>query len=355
MTMQNNSIAIRHAEINDLNELSDLENRCFLPAEACNKEHMKQRLEIYPDFFFLHEENGKIVSFVDGLLSRDIDLKDEMYEDAHMHNPDGTWLMILGVNTDPQFRNHKFASACIRASMLQCKEEGRYGAVLTCKKALIPFYEKNGFLSEGISASVHGNVTWYQMRSVFIPGKMETEHLVLRKAEKKDADALYEHVLRFEESSQFMDWKTCMNPEDSRKWLEEFQKESEKDNRMQYVVDEKEGDTCIGFAGIGYEGMRTFEEHGIALGPEWCGKHYGGEILDAFLEYSLGKCRSEKFVYGCLKKNTPSAHLAESRGFVLKREDNLHFQKDDSDNPHLVFERDGKDYRSSRNGDKLNQ
>ena len=29
---------------------------------------------------------------------------------------------------------------------------------------LIPYYSKFGFVNEGISESVHGNVTWYQMR-----------------------------------------------------------------------------------------------------------------------------------------------------------------------------------------------
>lgn len=220
--MENKSIRIRHATLNDLNELSDLENRCFPPAEACGKERMKQRLETYPDCFFLHEENGKIVSFADGLISRDTDLNDEMYEDVHKHDPNGTWFMILGVGTDSQLRNHQFASECLSACLRQCKEEGRYGAVLTCKEALIPFYEKNGFRSEGISASVHGNATWYQMRSVLIPERMETEHLVLRKAEKKDADPLYEHILRFEESSLFMDWQTCVNPQDSRNGWKDF-------------------------------------------------------------------------------------------------------------------------------------
>lgn len=94
--------------------------------------------------------------------------------------------------------------------------------------------------------------------------------------------------------------------------------------------------------------MRTFAEHGIAFGPAWCSKHYGGEILDAFLEYSLGKCNGEKFIYGCLKKNIPSAHLAGSRGFSLCREDTLHFEKDNSDHPHLVFERNGKEYRKEK-------
>lgn len=39
--------------------------------------------------------------------------------------------------------------------------------VLTCKDALIPYYAKFGFVNEGVSASVHGNVTWNQMRLTF--------------------------------------------------------------------------------------------------------------------------------------------------------------------------------------------
>ena len=32
------------------------------------------------------------------------------------------------------------------------------------KDKLITYYSKFGFVNEGISESVHGNVTWYQMR-----------------------------------------------------------------------------------------------------------------------------------------------------------------------------------------------
>ena len=47
------------------------------------------------------------------------------------------------------------------------EKEGRRGLVLTCKKELIHYYGKFGFLNEGISVSVHGNVVWYQMRFTF--------------------------------------------------------------------------------------------------------------------------------------------------------------------------------------------
>ena len=47
------------------------------------------------------------------------------------------------------------------------RKQGRKGLVLTCKEKLIAYYAKFGFENEGISESVHGNVTWYQMRYEF--------------------------------------------------------------------------------------------------------------------------------------------------------------------------------------------
>ena len=46
----------------------------------------------------------------------------------------------------------------------QAKKEGRKGLVLTCKDKLLHYYEDFGFVNEGVSKSVHGNVVWYQMR-----------------------------------------------------------------------------------------------------------------------------------------------------------------------------------------------
>lgn len=47
------------------------------------------------------------------------------------------------------------------------REQKRSGLVLTCKEKLIPYYSKFGFVNEGVSESVHGNVIWYQMRLTF--------------------------------------------------------------------------------------------------------------------------------------------------------------------------------------------
>ena len=49
----------------------------------------------------------------------------------------------------------------------EMRKQKRCGIVLTCKENLISLYETLGYVSEGISDSVHGNAVWYQMRLKF--------------------------------------------------------------------------------------------------------------------------------------------------------------------------------------------
>ena len=77
------------------------------------------------------------------------------------------WQMIFGLNTIPAFRREGCAGRLIEAFKKQAKEEGRKGMVLTCKDRLVHYYARFGFENEGVSASTHGHVVWYQMRLTF--------------------------------------------------------------------------------------------------------------------------------------------------------------------------------------------
>lgn len=65
---------------------------------------------------------------------------------------------------DSRMPQKGYAGQLIRCAIEQAKKEGRKGLVLTCKDKLLHYYENFGFVNEGVSKSVHGNVVWYQMR-----------------------------------------------------------------------------------------------------------------------------------------------------------------------------------------------
>ena len=158
---------IRTATMKDLEAVAAVEAECFPPAEAATKEAFAKRLEYYGNHFWLMYDGDKLISFVDGFVTDDADLTDEMYEKAELHKEHGAWQMIFGVNTVPSYRKRGCAGELIKRAISDAKAQGRKGLVLTCKDRLIPYYAKFGFVNEGVSESVHGNAVWNQMRLTF--------------------------------------------------------------------------------------------------------------------------------------------------------------------------------------------
>ena len=158
---------IRHATMADLAAVTAVEAECFPAAEAATEESFRARLSVYPDHFWLLFDEEKLVGFVNGMVTDVADLCDRMYEDASMHDANGAWQMIFGVNTIPGYRCRGLAEMVLRRVIDDARAQGRKGLVLTCKDRLVHYYAKLGFVSEGISESDHGGVVWYQMRLTF--------------------------------------------------------------------------------------------------------------------------------------------------------------------------------------------
>lgn len=160
-------LTIRSATPADLDQVAALEAVCFPAAEAASRQSLSARLTVFADRFLLLEEDGRLVSMVNGMVTRQADLCDEMYDAAAMHDPTGSWQMIFGVDTVPDRRRRGYAALLLRVMIAQARVQGRAGLVLTCKERLIPYYARFGFVNEGLSASVHGDAVWYQMRLAF--------------------------------------------------------------------------------------------------------------------------------------------------------------------------------------------
>ena len=158
---------IRKGKKGDAAALAAVEAACFPAAEAATASEIQERLDVYPNHFLLLYKEGKLIGFIDGMTTDERDLRDEMYEDASLHQEEGAWQMIFGLNTLPDYRREGNAGRLIEAFKAQAKKEGRKGIVLTCKEKLVPYYGKFGFKNEGISSSTHGDVVWYQMRLTF--------------------------------------------------------------------------------------------------------------------------------------------------------------------------------------------
>ena len=82
-------IIIRNARPGEGETLALIEAACFPAAEAASAEAIKERLNAFPEKFFVAETEGKAVGFVNGGVTDEPHLPDEMYHDISLHNPDG--------------------------------------------------------------------------------------------------------------------------------------------------------------------------------------------------------------------------------------------------------------------------
>ena len=158
---------IRTATLADLDAVAAVEAACFPAAEAATREEFADRLAHYGDHFWLMFDGGTLIAFVDGMVTDRTDLTDDLYADAALHDAHGAWQMIFGVNTLPAYRCRGCAGAVLERVIADARAQGRRGCVLTCKDKLVHYYEKFGFVNEGVSQSTHGGVVWHKMRLMF--------------------------------------------------------------------------------------------------------------------------------------------------------------------------------------------
>lgn len=158
---------IRTATLQDIDQIAAVEKECFPAAEAATKEEFEQRLSHYGDHFWLMFEDDKLIAFVDGMVTDQEDLTDEMYENASMHQENGAWQMIFGVNTLPGIPDHGYAGELLkRATQMQKTREekvlslrAKTGWCITMQNLVLKMKE--------FQKSVHGNIVWNQMRLKF--------------------------------------------------------------------------------------------------------------------------------------------------------------------------------------------
>lgn len=160
---ENISITLRHATPADLAEVTAVEAVCFPKAEAASYESFKHRLSTFPESFFVAIHDGRIIGFINGCVTNERTIRDEMYEDSSLHDPDGAYQSIFGLDVLPEYRNQGIAAELMNHLIEDARKKNRKGLILTCKDRLIHYYEKFGYRNQGVSASVHGGAIWYDM------------------------------------------------------------------------------------------------------------------------------------------------------------------------------------------------
>ena len=141
-----------------------MEAVCFPAAEAAGYEDFIERYQTCQNSFFVAEtENGEIAGFCNGCCADTDYLADALYHDASLHNPDGDYQMIFGLDVNPKFQKQGIGEALMRHMIKSAGERGKKAVVLTCKDHMIPFYKRIGYEYIELSDSTHGGAAWHKM------------------------------------------------------------------------------------------------------------------------------------------------------------------------------------------------
>ena len=160
-------IIIRNAKIEEGPLLAEIERLCFPPAEAASEKDVLERIQTFPENFFVAVVDGKVVGFVNGGNTDAPVLPDEFYHDIAMHKPDGAYQTVFGLNVLSEYRRNGIGERLIRHYAEVARERGKKAVILTCKEQKIHFYEKCGFKYYGTADSSHGGAVWYNMQKYF--------------------------------------------------------------------------------------------------------------------------------------------------------------------------------------------
>lgn len=155
------NIKLRTATIDDVSRIFEIEELCFPPEEAATKEKYQWRIGNFASHTIVCELDDKIISVVCALPYGKRLIEDDIFEMDTL--PSGDTSAILSVMTDPAFKCQGFAETTLNYAIENEKSLGMKTMSLTCKNHLLHYYEKFGFKKVGVSASVHGGATWYDM------------------------------------------------------------------------------------------------------------------------------------------------------------------------------------------------
>lgn len=157
------SLTFQPARLTDLSAIMTIEQAGFTPAEAATGSSMAARITAYPETFLTAWQAGQLVGYVVGPAISSRHLTDDLFETAQPNSSAAPYLAILSLAVAPAVQGQGVGSALLAQFATVGRQQRRLGLTLTCLAALVPFYQRNGFVSDGQSASTHAGEVWYDM------------------------------------------------------------------------------------------------------------------------------------------------------------------------------------------------
>lgn len=154
---------------------------------------------------------------------------------------------------------------------------------------------------------------------------METKDLILRQGSADDWRDLYRNLWSREEVFRYMFKNPCPNEEHAAARTAAYAVMHE-EVKTEFFVFEKASGQAIGIAGIKELKPRKWTVTDVAIGPDFQGKGYGKQIVNALMNLAFESDATE-VAYDCFTQNIASKHLALSCGFAYSHSEEAELMK----------------------------
>ncbi len=173
----------------------------------------------------------------------------------------------------------------------------------------VPKIEKSDSNYEGFLA--------YNVRSVLLPQLyIETERLIIRRYETKDAAPLYE--MDHDRNSCYMDGGYEPSEQMDEAYFEKMAGFAEDESR--YVIAHKDTNEAFGLIHLMPTEDRVVDtlEIGYIVNPSQCRKGYAFEAVNALVEVLLEELHLDMIIAGAIEENVPSLNMLKKLGFTYE-------------------------------------
>lgn len=156
---------IRQARFSDLDRILEIELENFSLEEAIPRSVFEAHLREIQTSFLVAEKEGRVLGYIEGPVVPHRYLQDQSFTEEiadHSHKSGG-YISVTCLSIAKEAQALGVGKRLLTALKEVALEHEREGINLTCHDYLIPYYEKHGFVNEGVSQSNFAGETWYDM------------------------------------------------------------------------------------------------------------------------------------------------------------------------------------------------
>ncbi|KXT93143.1 putative arylalkylamine n-acetyltransferase [Streptococcus oralis] len=156
---------IRQARFSDLDRIIEIELENFSLEEAIPRSVFEAHLREIQTSFLVAEKEGRVLGYIEGPVVPHRHLQDQSFtEEVEDHSHiSGGYISVTCLSIAKEAQDLGVGKRLLTALKEVAVEQEREGINLTCHDYLILYYEKHGFVNEGISQSNFAGEIWYDM------------------------------------------------------------------------------------------------------------------------------------------------------------------------------------------------